>query len=92
MAHLNRKPVEEIAVPVPVARKLNRKPPAPIPIIESHWDVITMAHDVCFVCDKKIKPSQRKVSVGPGLDRHEGCDSNSEKWRKKFQYCKTIRR
>jgi hypothetical protein len=86
---LNRKPPAEQTVVA--KKKLNRKPPQH-PIINSHWDIVVMSPVSCFVCDKKFKAGQRKISIGPGLMRHEGCDSNSANWQKKFRYCKTLGR
>ena len=89
---LNRKtpPLEEI-IEHP-KRKLNKKPPAPVHMIDNHWEVVTVSEHFCFVCDKKFKPGERKINIGPGLNRHNGHDSNSEAWRKKFQHCKTLGR
>lgn len=38
----------------------------------------------CFVCDKKIKDKDRKISIKKGTWRHERCRPGSDNWFKKF--------
>jgi hypothetical protein len=59
---------------------------------KNHWDKITSwGKDVCFVCDKRIKPKQTSVCIGKhkynkeDLYRHDRCDSLSMNWYNKFK-------
>ena len=58
-----------------------------LPIIEDHWDVITLSEKTCFVCDKALG-NKAHVLIGKRdgvkIYRHSSCDCHSEKWKKKF--------
>lgn len=62
---------------------------------ENHWDRIRLDETCCFVCGKAFKKSKQKIiSIGTKdgvrLLRHERCNSNSTKWKKKFKGCTTL--
>ena len=56
---------------------------------KGYWSHI-QGGDLCFVCDKKFKPAQKKVFVGyhkftgEKLNRHDYCEAGSSNWTKKF--------
>jgi hypothetical protein len=57
---------------------------------DTYWDKIKGGADLCFVCDKKFTPSQRRTFIGRHkhtgiiLMRHVHCESGSANWIEKF--------
>lgn len=74
--------------------KLNRLASTPTPIVTSHWDIITLSENTCFVCDKQFKKGANIICIGKkdgiSLNRHARCDCFSEKWKAKFNGCPTL--